>query len=495
MLTHPLLLDLTFSLPGTGDAKAALGRLLRPARAHSETLLITYFDTPTLALGRAGMTLGVRTLGARRDGRRFVQMLAREGGGTAPLARWRNETVIAGATPELGRLPVYPRRLEAALRAGVGPVFTIEAERRRWDLGGDAMLALVLTEGRIIADGAARPFRHAEIRFAEGALDAALALGRRLSHALPLDLTVSSPAMRGLALCAPGNARQVQASEPTLWAGMSVHAAFRLIAQDCLRRFLSEAARFRDSQPAEAVHRMRVAMRRLRTLLRFHRALMAPDDEQLLRRHVAQVFARLGEARGWDIVLSHADMLAKAGPDQQALAPVEAARAAAYARVSRLLASPGLRQGLLALFGWLARFGGKDDAADAMPLATHAARLLSAQRKRLRAYGDVARFDAEQLHAVRIEVKRMRYACEFYGSLFPLERASFRAYLARLSEVQLVLGRFNDLVTVQEIVATFGQQPARHARKSRAAAAKLTRKLRQDGAAALRHSLKAKRFW
>jgi len=490
MLTHPLLLDLTFSLPGTASAKTVFGRLLRPARARSETVLITYFDTPALELGQAGMTLGVR-----RDGRRFVQMLAREGGGTAPLARWRNEAVIAGPTPELGRLPVYPRRLAAAMRKGVGPIFTLEAERRSWDLGGEAMLMLVLTEGNIVTEGAARPFRHVEIRFAEGALDAALALGRRLCRALPLDLSAASPAMLGLALRAPGIARHAQASEPTLWAGMSVHAAFRLIAQDCLRRFLNEAARFRDSQPAEAVHRMRVAMRRFRTLVRFHRALIPPEDEQLLRRHVTQVFARLGKARGWDIVLSHADMLAKTGPDRQALVPVEAARAAAYARASRLLASPGLRQGLLALFGWLARFDGDSDAAGTMPLATHAARLLRGQRKRLRAYGDVARFDAEQLHAVRIEVKRMRYACEFYGSLFPLERADFRSYLARLSEAQLVLGRFNDLATVQEIVSTFGQQRLRHARKSRATAAKLARKLRRDGASALRRSLKAKRFW
>jgi len=466
---------------------------LRPARARSETLLITYFDTQALALGRAGMTLGVP-----RDGRRFVQMLAREGGGTAPLARWRNEAVIAGPEPELGRLPVYPRRLAAAMRKGVSPVFTIEAERRSWDLGGDAMLVLVLTEGSIVADGRGAPLRHVEIRFAEGALDAALALGRRLSARLPLALIAASPAMRGLALRAPAVARQAQSGEPTLWAGMSVHAAFRLIAQDCLLRFLHEATRFHDSQPAEAVHRMRVAMRRFRTLVRFHRSLMTPEDALLLRRHVAQVFARLGEARGWDIVLSHADMLAKAGPDPQALAPVQAARAAAYARVARLLAAPGLRQGLLALFGWLARFDGRNDAAGAVApatLASHAARLLSGQRKRLRAYGDIARFDAEQLHAVRIEVKRMRYACEFYGSLFPLERTSFRAYLARLSAVQLVLGRFNDLVTVQEIVATFGQQRVRHARKSRAAAAKLTRQLRQDSAAALRHCLKAKRFW
>jgi CHAD domain-containing protein len=301
--------------------------------------------------------------------------------------------------------------------------------------------------------------------------------------------------MQGYALRNPHVARQAQAGEPTLWAGMSVHAAFRLIAQDCLRRFLREAAGFRYGQSAEAVHRMRVAMRRFRTLLRFHRALIAPEDERILRRHVAHVFARLGEARSWDIVLSHADMLAEAGTERHAAAPIAAARAAAYARVARLLASPGLRQGLLALFGWLARFGRESDTIGAMPLASHAAGLLSRQRKRLRAFGDLGRLDAEQLHAVRIAVKRMRYACEFYGSLFPLKQARLRGYLAHLSEVQLVLGRFNDLVTVQEIAATFGPQPERHLRKSRAAAEKLSRKLRHDGAAALRRSLKAKRFW
>jgi CHAD domain-containing protein len=54
------------------------------------------------------------------------------------------------------------------------------------------------------------------------------------------------------------------------------------------------------------------------------------------------------------------------------------------------------------------------------------------------------------LHALRVDVKRLRYVAEFLAALFEQD-ASVR-YLKRLSAVQTVLGRLNDLVVAERLV-------------------------------------------
>ena len=59
----------------------------------------------------------------------------------------------------------------------------------------------------------------------------------------------------------------------------------------------------------------------------------------------------------------------------------------------------------------------------------------------------------EQRHELRIALKNMRYAAEFFGSLFG-PRKKIEAYLRRVSALQALLGAHNDVVTAKQLLAT-----------------------------------------
>ena len=68
--------------------------------------------------------------------------------------------------------------------------------------------------------------------------------------------------------------------------------------------------------------------------------------------------------------------------------------------------------------------------------------------------------EAEERHAVRIAAKKLRYAAEFFASLFPRKRS--RTYLKTLAGLQDVLGQFND-GTIALRLASSVERPGRDA--------------------------------
>jgi triphosphatase len=57
---------------------------------------------------------------------------------------------------------------------------------------------------------------------------------------------------------------------------------------------------------------------------------------------------------------------------------------------------------------------------------------------------------ARQRHALRIRIKRLRYACEFFASCFPEGRA--QAYVREFTALQDVLGKLNDLAVARRLL-------------------------------------------
>jgi len=65
-------------------------------------------------------------------------------------------------------------------------------------------------------------------------------------------------------------------------------------------------------------------------------------------------------------------------------------------------------------------------------------------------------------HELRIALKKLRYACEFFRSLYP--KKDVRRYLRRLSRLQDLLGALNDIVTagrvLEDLLARVGPEDA-----------------------------------
>jgi CHAD domain-containing protein len=99
-----------------------------------------------------------------------------------------------------------------------------------------------------------------------------------------------------------------------------------------------------------------------------------------------------------------------------------------------------------------------------MPIETYAAEQLSQRRKKIRRRGaKIDSLDPQQLHRLRIQVKKARYATEFLNGVFHEKKSAKRCkeIKSSLTQLQNCLGKVNDIVTHRALFADIIATPAR----------------------------------
>lgn len=299
---------------------------------------------------------------------------------------------------------------------------------RRWALGRGA----AWVDGRLTAAGQAR--RTGRVLLDGPELAALLALE------LPLLPATASLAEEALALAESRPARQRAAGPPGLQPGDTAEAALAGATRHLLEVLLAESRRV-SPEEARGVHQSRVALRRLRSLVRLFR----PADPAWAEwnRGLGALARAFGAARDWDVFVAGigAGTLAALEGDGRLRALLRAAereRRAAYAALATTLAGPGFR----ALVFEGLRLAALPPAGET-PLAPLAAALLRKRWRRLKRAGRVIEELApEALHEMRLDAKRLRYAAEPFAALWPGRRA--RRFNRRLAALQEALGLAND---------------------------------------------------
>jgi triphosphatase len=69
---------------------------------------------------------------------------------------------------------------------------------------------------------------------------------------------------------------------------------------------------------------------------------------------------------------------------------------------------------------------------------------------------DIAGLPAADLHAIRLQAKRLRYASEFFAPLFPGRET--RRFIRRLAVLQDQLGHLNDTRVAADLLAELGAE-------------------------------------
>ena len=244
--------------------------------------------------------------------------------------------------------------------------------------------------------------------------------------------------------------RPSTAFEVSLDRDVSAEHAFQAIGRACVGLLQANEAALLQTRAPEAIHQMRVALRRWRTALSVFRELFQ-DQGEGIRAELKWLAGELDEARDLDVfstgALANAD-LAKSHPEAFAAleAAVSAARAQAYERAAAAIGSDRYRkllwEGARAMEA-LER-PSSDDAAQ--PSArTLARRALAHQRKAIkRAGGRLARLDPVARHHLRIKAKKARYTVELLGGLFGRPKRK-RRFSRALKDLQNTLGDLNDI--------------------------------------------------
>ncbi|KVH55893.1 metal-chelation protein CHAD [Burkholderia sp. MSMB1072] len=364
-------------------------------------------------------------------------------------------SAAAGADAPAAVGGVAPDTDEARSQASA---LRLVSERRRGRWADDSGVVVEMTLDDITLHGGSEPpRRHVELRLAApdwetvaartAALRALFAAARELSGAWPAFVQLTSVIDRA---CAGGPLAPalVKAQSVDLTGIRTQRAALFALSGDITAQWLGNECGVLDRDDPEFVHQMRVALRRLRTLMRFFPRFTDRQWKDTLGVDLRWLAALLGTVRDWDVFATESlpALIAADGGGSDWGGTLDAARAQSMAaRVELRQALHSARYARLTL-GWLEWLSAlalpAADGDDAPSLRRHATKRVRRLFGHLYASPSLTSLDTAARHRVRIDAKRLRYALEFFASL--ASRRTRNETVKTLARVQSVLGEAND---------------------------------------------------
>jgi CHAD domain-containing protein len=305
--------------------------------------------------------------------------------------------------------------------------------------------------------------REVELELVSGDVDQLFAEVRRLSDIAAGRLHARSKSDLGYALVRGTRKHWSRASALALNADMTAGDALKAIARNCFEHLTANDDCARFNLDPEGVHQCRVALRRLRSLFKTYEALLRGGRVEPLDNEVRWLGKLLGSARDLDVLRSDllepaVNALGEGAEIAPLVSGLEENKTKAYAAVHEALSSSRYRHFLIDLcaFGYgdyrgLSKTKLGPDALD-QPLPQFAAAALTkTHRKLLKRGREFETLSKLERHDVRIALKKLRYAVDFFGNVFNSERRTrFFKELARLQED---LGSMNDVAVAEAKLA------------------------------------------
>lgn len=445
--------ELKFQVPDA--ARAALRRAVATAQARTERLRARYLDTPDRRLAAAGVAARLR-----REGTRWVQTVKAGGGDAVRRLEHEVELPAQRGVPafDIGRHAGTDAgdALVRALGADAPPlevVFETDVRRttRRVRAGG-ASVELALDVGEVRAGAARAPLHEIEFELKSGRIESLVALAARWADRHGLWLDARSKAERGQLLAAGRAASPPATAAPLVLPAAGIDAALRAMVGAALAHALPNASALAgEAGEAEHVHQLRVALRRLRSVLRLWGDAV-PWASAPWSAALAELFTALGDTRDADVMRDSVQpALAEAGapPFDWPLGGGDGGGAAGA--VLRSKAATRLWLDLIAAAHGAPQAPGAAVPTHEPPLLDRLAPALRRLHRQLRRDArDYTAADIEQRHRTRRRIKRLRYGIEAIASLLPAK--PLRRHLAALRPIQEALGAYNDLLVAEALL-------------------------------------------
>lgn len=244
-------------------------------------------------------------------------------------------------------------------------------------------------------------------------------------------------------------------------ADQSVSDAFATIMRHNFDYLLTWEETARSWENIEGVHQFRVTLRRMRSALSLFRGAIPKSTRKHWSDELRWVAGELGLARDLDVFISEglstiAEDLPLSGAENL-LRLAEARRAEVYTQqVQAMLDSDRYRRFRGEFPVWFERKQWEDAApskkeskALSKNLATFSRELMDKQERKVLAAGShVDRYAANEMHSLRIECKKLRYAAEFFRPLF----MGMDDFIAHMKGLQDLLGLMNDVSVMKQLL-------------------------------------------
>lgn len=459
----PTEIELKLACETAGLEALAAHPLLADATGKTASRLAsTYYDTADRRLGLSGVVLRVRSV----DEAGFVQTVKTRGDGLFERGEW--EHPLAGLKPSREAIAETPAAELLDESSELSAVFMTAIERRSYLVAHEgAEIEVALDKGRVTAPGtrAREDICEVELELKSGPAASLFSLARLIGAAAELKLGVASKSERGAAIASGDMGGPANAEPVELDADMTAATAFRLIAHGALRQIRLNEDLVLARPDAEALHQLRVGVRRLRSAFSIYGGYIEDPAFAALKDELKRLSEPFGRARDLDVFLD------EVFPEEIALRPdepgllnlekkLEARRPALRRAILKTLRSAEWRNLLIEIVGWLnvgAWLEALDEkgAALAEPARTFAAAELEKRLRQVRKRGrSLDKISAEKRHEVRIAAKKLRYGSEFFGSLYGSKKEAKRHenIVKALKKLQGRLGSLNDIATGQALV-------------------------------------------
>ena len=248
---------------------------------------------------------------------------------------------------------------------------------------------------------------------------------------------------------------------PPITSEQTASEAFAAILRHNYDYMLSWRDTARSWEDIEGVHQVRVAFRRMRSALTLFRDAVPRDATDTWAEEMRWIAGELGTARDLDVFIDEAlgpasTGLPLPGADRLRLL-AEQRRARIYGeRVVPMLDSERFVCFCDEFPNWLdARTWEQVPMKKKQAKRLHAGilgfsrRLLDKQERRVLAAGtNVDRDNATEMHKLRIECKKLRYAAEFFRPLFD----GMDLFIGHMKGLQDLLGVMNDVVVTRALL-------------------------------------------
>ena len=436
------------------------------AEPRARNLASTYYDTADGALRAKRHVLRVR-----KSYRRYIATLKWQADESNALVRGEREARLASSDLDIACLgpDIAAAVLGVTKGAPLVEQFTTQIKRRvRTVNTGHTQIEAAFDTGAVVAADRREPVCELELELKGGDEVGLYEFAAELCVAHGLRLGVLTKAERGFMLAAREELQERRSRAPDISDEASVDTLVGAVIGECLDQFTANWPVLHCAGKAEAIHQMRVGLRRLRVALALFNRAMPCEQFLIFRAEAKQLAAAMGPARDIDafITLAQKGPLSFYGRDEsfdKLLTAAAKHREASYARVRAVITDQQTTRFVLELRAFLARRGWRNsvEAADLPKLNQPAAgfaklALKQLDKRTLKRGKKLAELLPAERHELRIALKNLRYAAEFFGSLF--SSAAVKKYNRAAAELQEALGSYNDAIVAKDIVGLLEEQ-------------------------------------
>jgi inorganic triphosphatase YgiF len=439
-------------------------------KTHSVTRPITrrlqniYYDTPKLDLHKSEMALRLR-----HTGRQWLQTL--KGGGSVQAGlHQRNEWEVPVSRAALDfsatQAVEWDEHLLPSMRKKLKPVFVTDFSRnsRMLDFHG-AQIELCMDQGEVRTEQRSTPICELELELKSGTPRKLFELAKAILEIVPFELETVSKAEQGYRLLSGYTEHPVKGVAPPLGRTDTLTEVLKKLIWSCVQHFQNNLSGAMGhgamaNTDAEYLHQMRVALRRLRVVLRMAEKVRADRQLAGLYKIVSDLCVALGRIREWDVFIAQTmqpmcKRMAEHAGLQALLAACERQRESCYATLRSAAQARELQRLLLRFATWMNGYYWKQAGWQLAGLEQSAQNFATQRLQKLakrfaRSGQDLDTADAAQLHALRILAKKLRYSAEFFAALY--DKGKAEPFLGALSKVQDVLGQINDIAVAHRLL-------------------------------------------